>query len=255
MQLIAKPRLDAYRLFFNCGTDVELIGAYLWGQAVAGAFQPNVSMYEVVLRNAVHKHASLFASRGASDSYPWYDHTLREALPTKGKSREKIDFLLYENQRGNKVRRAVQLSPDQAIASLSFGFWPNFLQGITKLQRQKILHQVFPHYPNGSEKHWSFDANASTLFETLRKIQDLRNRIAHYEPVWKPHRLTGNERHWSQAVQSLRNEHKRILNVLEWCCPATPILYKVSSGWRSFNTICTTDAVKAHMTSPFSPYP
>ncbi len=153
------------------------------------------------------------------------------------------------------MRRAVQPSPDQVVASLSFGFWPNFLQGLTKFQRQKILHEIFPYYPNGSPKHWSFDANVNSLIDTLKKIQDLRNRIAHYEPVWKPHRLTGSERHWSQAVLGLRNEHARILDVLQWCCPATPVLYKVSFGWRAFNIICTTAAVQAYMATPFAPYP
>jgi hypothetical protein len=259
MRSLSQPRLDSYRSFFRtqkeqAPTDEELIGAYFWGQAIAGALQPLVATYEVVLRNAIHEHASMLSSGQTSTSHPWYDHTRQDSLFTKGKSREKVNELLYEPSNGNgmAMRRAVQPLPDQVVASLSFGFWPAFLNDLPPPQRSQILAEVFPHYPKGSRKHWSFPENVNPIIQVLKDIQDLRNRIAHYEPIWKPHRLTGTERRWWHSVQSIRNRHREIVDVLGWCCPDSTVLYKAGFGWRMFNELCTTHAVKKFMASPFS---
>ena len=241
MSLIAKPRLDAYRRFFDCKTERELIGAYLWGQAIAGAFQPIVSMYEVSLRNAVHHHASFLSSEGVSTSFPWYDQASIGAFLVKGRSLEKIDALLLHRStkpHAAAVRRPVQPTPDQVVAALSFGFWPAFLQQLPRSSRQALLFRVFPNHPQKRAKHWGYDANVNNLVQSLRDIQNLRNHIAHHEPIWKASRLTGNERKWEHAVESLRAKHESTLSVLSWCCAGTPVLYKASFGWRCFDHLC-----------------
>ncbi|WNC95574.1 Abi family protein (plasmid) [Paraburkholderia sp. FT54] len=259
MRALSQPRLDSYRSFFRmqkevAPTDEELIGAYFWGQAIASALQPLVSTYEVVLRNAIHERASMLSSGQTSTSHPWYDHTRTDSLLTKGKSREKVIELLYQpsNGAGMPMRRAVQPLPDQVVASLSFGFWPAFLNDLPPIQRSQILAEVFPHYPKGSRKHWSFPDNVNQLIQVLKDIQDLRNRIAHHEPIWKPHRLTRTERHWWNSVQSIQNKHREIVDVLGWCCTDSAVLYKAGFGRRMFNELCTTHAVKKFMASPFS---
>ena len=258
MRALSQPRLDSYRSFFRtrwevAPTDEEVIGAYFWGQAIAGSLQPLVATYEVVLRNAIHEHASRLSSRRVSTSHPWYDHTRADSLFTKGKCREKVNELLYEpsNRNGMAMRRAIQPLPDQVIASLSFGFWPAFLNDLPPGQRSQILADVFSHYPKGSRKHWSFAGNVNQLIGMLKDIQTLRNRIAHYEPIWKPHRLTGTERRWWHSVRSIRDKHNEILDVLRWCCPDSVVLYKAGFGWQMFNQLCTTHAVEHFMARPF----
>lgn len=251
LRVLGTPRLDPYRRFFGCTTDREVLGAYLWGQALTSALQPLLGLYEVVLRNAIHREASLLSSRGASESHPWYDYHRGDALPTKGKSREKIDELLFEGPDNGRIYRSPQLPPDQIIASLSFGFWPNFLEGLNLRYRPRIYTNVFPHHPHGNPRHWGFDANAAALILELKKIQELRNRVSHYEPVWKPHRLTGNVTNWSQSVASLRQLHTAILAVLNYCSPHAVLLHQNSYGWRVFNRLCTTHAVQKFMSDPF----
>ncbi|MGY2488140.1 hypothetical protein [Cupriavidus sp. CP313] len=252
LNTIGKPRLDPYRLYFRCNTDAEVLGAYLWGQAIAASLTSLVSSYEIVLRNAVHREASLFSSRKQFDSHPWYDHTRQDALPTKGKSREKVTALLYDTPPGSPpIRKAVQPVPDQVVASLSFGFWPNFLEGLNARQQPRILTDVFPGHPHSNPKHWGQSSNVQVLIGELKLIQALRNHIAHYEPIWKPHRLTGSENHWSRSVQSIKNFHSKILDIMGWCCPATPLVYKASYGYRYFSRLCTTQAVQVFMNDPF----
>jgi hypothetical protein len=251
---IGKPRLDSYRSFFRCESEKEVLGAYFWGQAIAVAFTPLVSSYEIVLRNAIHREASLFASKKTSESHPWYDFTRDDALPTQGKSRNKVTALLYDYPReGPPIRKADQPAPDQVVASLSFGFWPNFLEGLNMRQQPRLLTDIFRHHEHSNPKHWGKSSNVVQLVSALKKIQDLRNHISHYEPIWKPHRLYGTEGHWSHSVRSLKQTHEAILQVMGWCCPATPLIYKASYGWRYFSRLCSTTAVKVFMNDPFDP--
>lgn len=252
LRVLAAPRLDSYRKFFGCQTDTETLGAYLWGQAITSALQPLLGLYEVILRNAIHREASLLCSGGTSESHPWYDYHLPGTLPTKGKSREKIDELLFEGPVNARLYRSPQLPPDQVVASLSFGFWPNFLEGLNLRQRPKLFTSIFVHHPHTSPRHWGLGTNAETLILQLKKIQELRNNVSHYEPVWKPHRLYGIETHWSHAVSSLRKRHDEILEVLSHCSPDAVLLHRSTYGWRVFNRLCTTHAVQHFKRDPFT---
>jgi len=253
LNTVGKPRLDPYRTFFGCSSERELLGAYLWGQAIASAFTPLVSTVEIVLRNAIHREASLFSSQGASASHPWYDFTRTDAFRVQGKSREKIAALLYDQPySASPTRKAVQPAADQVVASLSFGFWPAFLEGISKAQRPRLLTNIFVGHPHSTPKHWSHQPNVDRLIATLKKVRDLRNHISHYEPVWKPHRLTGREPNWTHSVGSLKNLHAEVLDMLGWCCQSAPQIYKAIHGARYFKRLCSTNAVRVFMADPFA---
>lgn len=247
---LSQARLAPYRHFFACRDDTELLGAYLWGQALAGAMQPCLGMYEVALRNSIHRAASKFASKGESESFPWYDQSEKWALPIKGKTRDKVTEALYNTTVTPPLRRVTQPSPDAVIASLSFGFWPGFLEGLSMRERPRILTEAFIAHPNSKPKHWSDSRNVVELVQTLKRIQDMRNAVAHLEPIWKPHRLTGDERHWSHTVVSLRAFLEEMIKVTAWCCPAAAATLHHGFARRVFRSICSTDAVRAFMASP-----
>ncbi|MBY4896800.1 Abi family protein [Cupriavidus sp. AU9028] len=253
LNTVGKPRLDPYRTFFRCSSERELLGAYLWGQAIAAAFTPLVSTVEIVLRNAVHREASLFSSKGASTSHPWYDYTRSDAFRIQGKSKDKITALLYDHRPGSApLRKAVQPAPDQVVATLSFGFWPAFLESLNQRERPRLLTNIFSRHPHSTPKHWSEASNVAKLVNTLKKVRDLRNHISHYEPVWKPHRLTGSEPNWTHSVGSLKNLHAEVLDTLGWCCSATPQIYRAAHGARYFKRLCSTNAVRVFMKDAIS---
>lgn len=247
---LSNARLTPYRNYFGCKNDTELLGVYLWGQVLAGAMQPCLGMYEVTLRNAVHRAASQFASRGQSDSFPWYDFTQTWALPTKGKTRDKVAQVLYNTSSSPPLRLSTQPSPDAVVAALSFGFWPGFLEGLTMRERPKILTETFVGHPNSKPKHWSDSRNVVELIQTLKKIQDTRNAVAHLEPIWKSHRLKGSEKNWSHSIVSLREVLEEMIRVMAWCCPAAAAALHHSFARRLYRSICSTDAVRAFMSSP-----
>jgi len=247
---LSHARLAPYQQYFGCKNDTELLGVYLWGQALAGAMQPCLGMYEVALRNAVHRAASRFASKGVSESFSWYDYTENWALPTKGKTREKITEVLYSTSGNTPLRRSPQPNPDAVVASLSFGFWPGFLEGLTMRERPKIFTDTFSGHPNSKLKYWADARHVVDLVKTLKKVQDTRNAVAHLEPIWKPHRLNGHEKHWSQSIVSLREVLETMICVTAWCCPAAAATLHHSFARRHFRSVCSTDAVKAFMADP-----
>jgi len=246
---LGAPRLAPYRAFFGCSTDEQLLGAYFWGQAIGGAFLPTLGMYEVALRNAIHCAASRYSSKKASDCHPWYDYTRNDSVRIIGKTRDKVTNVLYTGQ--PQLRCAPEPSPDAVVASLSFGFWPSVLEGLAKPEQTRILTDAFPYHPHTSPKHWGVQANVGILISKLKLIQDLRNAVAHHEPIWKAHRLLGTEKHWSQSVQSLRAKHADILEVMAWCCPPSAAALEQSYATRMFKSICSTNAVRAFMADPF----
>ncbi len=243
---LGQPRLKPYKEFFECKSDKELTGAYLWGQAVAAAFQPTLGMYEVVLRNGIHLQASRMSSNGASDSCAWYDYAEKNSLTIKQRTREKVDKVLCENGQ----RLAVQPAPDKVVAALSFGFWPNFLAGLSKREQTILLTKIFHGHPNSTFKHWGRSDNVEQLIRMLKSIQDLRNAIAHYEPIWKRHRLNGTESRWWHSVKSLRDKHEEIVKVMAWCCPPSAIAVQNSYATRMVRSFCSTDAVLAFKEDP-----
>lgn len=250
LDTIGAPRIGPYRAFFKTTSDDELLGAYLWGQAIGGAFQPILGMYEVALRNAIHLAASRLSSKNLFDSHPWYDSSRADALTIRGKTRSKVEEVLYEGE--PPLRRSPQPPPDAVVAALSFGFWPSFLHGLNKREQPRVLTDAFPHHPNSTPRHWGFPKNVEDLIATLKRIQQLRNSVAHHEPIWKPHRLTGAETHWSQSVKSLRDCHQDVLNVMAWCCPASATMIEQCFATRIFRSICSTDAVSAFMADPLN---
>lgn len=73
---------------------------------------------------------------------------------------------------------------DTVVASLTFGFWVNLLtrhyDDSEKHEKlwPDLIPQVFPN-ARGTE------ATRRLLYKRFELVKDLRNRVAHYEPIWK----------------------------------------------------------------------
>lgn len=220
----------------------------MWAQAVSASFHPFIGIAEVVIRNAIHETLSQQCSGGQSSSYAWYDRAEQGALPLKGKSSEKIEKLLFVGD--PPIRKPVQLAPDAVVAELTFGFWPNIMEGLSQRYAPKTFTCVFSHHPYSRPQHWSREQNKEAVVLRLKRLQDLRNRVCHFEPVWKPHWLGLTEtpqKNWSHAVKALRELQDNMVELLGWCSPQAVAAYKASFGWNWFNRLCTTSAVQAFM--------
>ena len=245
LQLLSQPRLDAYRHTFKPCNDMALLGAYQWGQAVSASLHPLLGLSEVELRNAIHRSLSLQCSNGAIASFRWYDRAERHSIALKGKSLAKIEELLCEGR--PPIRKPVQPSPDLVVSRLSFGFWPNVMEELSKRHAPRTFTDVFGRHPHTKPKYWSVEANKAAVVLRLKRLQDIRNRVCHFEAVWKPHWVGAEGLHWSHSVKGLRDLHEAMVELLGWCSPEAMAHYKVSFGYNWFSRLCTTNAVFAFM--------
>jgi hypothetical protein len=164
-----------------------------------------IGLFEVILRNSIDRHLNslkgafwleesvkqngyLAVSSGCEDSF----HTIQEAIQKLG-----IDY-----------------SHDKLIAKLTFGFWAYQFSKKEFAAAGSTLLQIFPNRPHGTRQ--------KDVFKNLIRVNDIRNRIAHYEPICfdKP---TG-------AISSdlIQRRYNLIIEMLYWLgCNPRKILYGI----------------------------
>ncbi len=129
-----------------------------------------ISCFEVALRNAINNH--FINQHGAN----W----LFNAAQPGGffdSNRTRITCNLI-NTSINKL--GARFTHSKLVASLGFGFW-RYMFGPNqyRLAGQSLL-RIFPNRPMSSPQQ---QYNANYIFRQLQKVNNIRNRIAHHEPI------------------------------------------------------------------------
>lgn len=171
---ISKSRLDAYRDYFDCSNDAEAIGAYLWNKTIATAFYSILQATEITLRNTLHAAAT----QKFSGNKEWF---VMGCFPNAKKEAEKR----YYKGRG-RGRQAIQPrpTPDSVIAQLTFGFWTDLLTSKydDPVNNRRLWPSLIPSvFPNAHGDN----ATRAAVHQRFKFIKDFRNRVGHYEPLWK----------------------------------------------------------------------
>jgi len=183
--IIAKPRLASYKGYFHARSLEEAIGLYMWNGELSACFATLISIFEISLRNQVHRAMSLHYSNGTSTSFHWYDR-IRGQL--KVQSKNKIDDVRHEGPHNRRTLRNPAPSPDEIVSRVSFGFWPNILGAIDRRVNfaDKIFPAIFPHHSlNANPLDWTNSAKLTAALAFIHELNTFRNRIAHHEPIWK----------------------------------------------------------------------
>jgi len=119
-------------------------------------------------------------SAGDQDSNDWYRFVITpNTKPAK---------LIVKNTTGNSL---VSTTPcHYVVAKMTYGFWPRLLQishtsaNIT-IPWENMIPSMFPNHYRKLSTQWASQHEQDKLFMRLDLIGDLRNRVAHFEPVWK----------------------------------------------------------------------
>ncbi|CAB4712462.1 unannotated protein [freshwater metagenome] len=142
---------------------------YEWNCSVSAALFELLGHVEITVRNALHDQlTSWCAEKGVSGH--WFDNGHGLLLPPAMSDIEKAKQRL--------IRADKPIKPSAVVSELNFGFW-RFL--LTKRYRTTLWpaigHRAFPNL--GSR-------DPTTFFQRVQRLHDLRNRIAHHEPVhWR----------------------------------------------------------------------
>jgi len=189
------------------GSKVRAIWLYERNTAMSEALYGVIQGVEVSLRNAIHRELS--TRFGAT----WPD-----IVQLEQPQRDKLTIAKSEITRDKR-----SVTPGALVAQLSLGFWTSLISAVYEKQFWvPCLHRAFP---NALQRKTTADGTARSapigrkeIFEQLDKIRNVRNRIAHHEPILK---------------LDLPKLYSESITVISWVCP-------VSSDWvratNCFNT-------------------
>ena len=155
--------LAAYRE--ATASDVDALSLYQLNARLAGLLLETVGGLEIVLRNVAA--ASII------------DHFQREDWYRARVFTQKLDDHRRQNVRDARKRlqdRGRTVDSGRVVSELTFHFW-------VALHEKKYRE---PFWIPFLRKIWPDGENVRTLHKDLLKIRDLRNRIAHHEPVFVP---------------------------------------------------------------------
>ena len=136
---------------------------YVWNTAASAAFYGALQALEITLRNRINDQ--LTEKYGAE----WVDI-----------DKTSIDF--FHPDHLDRLRDAKKdlrgkkspITPPDIIANLSFGFWIFLLAGHYEERLWRpMLRKTLPHIPSRRKAR-----------QLLTKMKNLRNRIAHHEPIF-----------------------------------------------------------------------
>lgn len=185
---LSPERLTSY--LAACAGDLPAaLRLYEWNCAVSGALFEVLGDVEVVVRNALHEALTSWHYQSGLPGQ-WYDNSHQMLAP------QAVDDVEDAKHRLRKNHKPVV--PGAVVAELNFGFW-RFL--LTKKYTSTLWPAVgaaaFPNIAKGE---------AHKLWARMARLHDLRNRIAHHEPI-----------HWRHIDRDLTD----CLMAIRAVCPTT----------------------------------
>jgi len=185
---ITRPRLSKY-LRATSNDAQQALRLYVLNTKVSAAVMTDLHYIEVAMRNKFDRE--LTAKYGAD----WFKNAGFLALVDK---RSQDILLKAQRDAAKHWPKGKALPPGKVIAELTFGFWLQLTD--SKLEHKlwvPCLHKAFA--PRKAPKRATFN-------QQLEKLRQLRNRVAHHEPIFH---------------LDLLDAYRRICDVGQLLCPTT----------------------------------
>lgn len=220
-QFISSERLDIYEKHLKVKPE-QVMAAYHWNKALAGAMIPAMQCLEVTLRNAIDQGIRSNPPPAANGLYetnhnwiftlPRYmgGRTFKKLNERYKKARKPTDkqdpqgFLLdaqnkrviarkiiietlVDNAKSEIAKFNKVLTPGRVISGLSFGFWTQLLTHYHVNTPNQSHNLLWPHLTNTVFPYAPAGFDISNISAAFFRIKELRNRLSHHEAVWKFH--------------------------------------------------------------------
>jgi len=184
-----------------------------------------IGIFEVILRNSIDRHfKNLYGNTWLEDASA--PGGFFDTSPGCGRSIHAIQTAIH--------KLGSNYTHDRLIAKLTLGFWVFQFSIKEYAAAGSTLLHIFTNRPFGTRQ--------KDIFKKLISINELRNRIAHYEPICFNNK-TGciSTEHTSQCYHT-------IIQLLEWLgCNASKILYGIDGVKKTTGEI---DALGAYSSDP-----
>ena len=191
-------RLGRYTLACN-GDKRKAMTLYRYNLRLSQEMFTIICCFEVSLRNAID--AELVPLLGPE----WLKDSIMDngvfSLPILSETHEKI-FKQYD-----KLGKSGKYSHSKLLASLDFGTWKYMFSPVQYNQTKQVLLNIFPNKQKSTKTN---QINRQYIYNELDKINSLRNRIAHHEPICF---RTGQNMIYTDYVKC---EHAKIQTLFAW---------------------------------------
>ena len=170
-QILSQDRLHRYLLACNNDTK-KAMTLYRYNLRLSQELFTIISCFEVALRNAIDRQ--MVAILGSD----WLrDAILPGGIFSGSKCRDTSKII---SRSFNKLNTLNLYTHSKLIAEMEFGVWKYMFSAPQYKASGKVLLKIFPNKPKSSAiKQY----NNLYVFNKLDGINNLRNRIAHHEPI------------------------------------------------------------------------
>lgn len=200
-ELISRERMQRYLDACNSNTR-KAMTLYRYNIRLSQELLAAVGCFEVTLRNKINNQ---LANQYGTD---W----LRDFIMPNG--------IFYSDQRVAKTKRIIEkayngllrngtYSHNKLLSEMEFGIWKYMFSNVQFALTGQTLLNIFPNRPNSTRTR---QYNNSYIFRELDYINNLRNRIAHHEPVCFGNGINRSSIDTAYAL----NRYTRILVLFDW---------------------------------------
>ena len=197
-RIISEERMSRY--VQACGGDTRrAMTLYRYNVELAQTMFAIIGFFEVALRNAINNH--LTARLGSE----WLkDSCLPGGIFNIPNAHKTCDII------SNAYHRLIRdgfYTHSKLLAEMEFGVWKYMFSPVQYRQTGRDLLCIFPNRPRSSALA---QYNPSYIFNELDKINTLRNRIAHHEPICFPAQTN------QIYTDYIRTEYQKMQRLIEW---------------------------------------
>lgn len=170
---LSAARINTYEIAAGItgNEDLSWLNLYLWNAQISGEFLTPLHICEVVIRNAVADAIE----QQYGNQWPW-SKTFQTSLPSSS-------FLkVYNPQKNLCDVSKKQVTVGKVIPKLNFMFWQKMF---TKRHDVRLWNKYLLNVMPGCDKAQSIKNLRQSIFQDIDTVRELRNRIAHHEPIFK----------------------------------------------------------------------
>lgn len=267
---ISSHRLSSYKAFFHPSTDSALYGIYCWNDAISSRLMRLIGIVEITLRNRIHRELSQFVytlgvSNGDKTSNDWY----RFIIANNSKPATLIIKELRKLTNQPVTNLISNVPANKIVANMTYGFWPRLFQikntatpSVSPIPWDVIIPAIFPKHHQSLASYWAVQHHQDQLFKRLELIGELRNRIAHFEPIWKFKALKSE---WintnlhpvvvispapvnsDEAIARLQLTYRKISQVLHWLSKDRAADYMQSENHLCLDWLLSKEALEEYI--------
>lgn len=202
---LSEERLGSYSFLLPIEHKAHAVIPYDWMQYLSSMLFIPLQYLEITLRNRIHNVlTSFYEKKGQTISLPGKPKNWIRWMPTNRSVRTDVE-LAHKNAM-HDVKNRVATAGD-IISRLQFGVWIRILEEHPGKESpyafwDRTSSLIFPNAPDKSRK---------TILKELRDINTIRNRLFHYEPIWKFENMP-----YQQATPEIGRKYGKIMEVLNW---------------------------------------